>query len=107
MDRLPAGVEPEVVDAARRVVASCSALPDRNEPPAGFVEVADGLVELFDNGAWESAVAFRVEVAAGNLAVVAADWAHGRVNADGDPWEKSVSAVRGGLIGLDGVLGDG
>ncbi|WP_216826645.1 hypothetical protein [Euzebya pacifica] len=100
-------MEPEVVEAARRVVVSCSALPDRDEPPAGFVEVADGLVELFEDPVWESVAAFRVEVAAGNLAVVAADWAHGRLGVDGDPWEKRLSAVRGGLLGLDVLLDQG
>ena len=109
LDRLPQpAVHPALRSASVQVLDACGALTPGEGPPPGFVEVADRFANNFDDDAavWPmDDVNFAVELAAANLAVVAAQWANDRPDPDGDPWAKQVSAVRGGLRRLDDVLG--
>ena len=96
-------VDPVLLAAARRVVAAVRMLPAGDRAPDGFTEVIGGLAAPFraEEPGWrDGGLSFMVEVAAGNLATLADDWAHGRPDPDGDPWPKRLSAVTGGLIGL-------
>lgn len=104
LDRVDGMVDDDLLVAARAVTAAVRALPAGDRAPETFKAFSGDLAAPFRNeepGWRDDAMSFMVEVAAGNLATLADDWAHGRPDPDGDPWPKRLSAVTGGLIGLD------
>ncbi|AXV09992.1 hypothetical protein DVS28_b0222 (plasmid) [Euzebya pacifica] len=108
LDRIIATLDPALAVAARRVTAAVRMLPAGDRAPESFRSFSGDLAEPFrqEEPGWrDDGDAFMVEVASGNLATLADDWAHGRPDPDGDPWPKRLSAVTGGLIALDGRLG--
>ena len=104
LDRVDGMVDVALLVAARRVTAAVRTLPAGDRAPEEFAAVSGDLAAPFraEEPEWrDDGLAFMVEVAAANLATLADDWAHARPDPDGDPWAKRLSAVRGGLIGLD------
>jgi hypothetical protein len=102
LDSLLAGIteplHPTLSEVTRLLIGACRALPAGQPAPAGFVEIIDGLLDVFgEQPPWGGGADFAVETAAGNLAYFASGWAHGRPHPDGDSWEKQVGALRGSL----------